>query len=889
MNFGKYIRAAVLAVALFGADVGAEALTRVLIAGDRACAGSADSTIAVTLPASRALMPSSGLYLTPGSNPSQSATVGYKPAIDPNYGAQTIVDGLHSVLSRSIDDDIVYSILSVDKPIDQWSVADLAAAGTDADYLVWMHGSLDVKNGTTEEDYYKSLKALLSPFNKAKTILVQPANVGLTFSARPLADEYVMPDHGVEQAMNSLAAETGWAVVASYECEFTPDGRVPRAADMVRLGKSVGQAAVSGPVGLTLVEAEPFALTFQANGDRVSLSDVKAACAPGRGFEVWRTSGNHPRRLTVESVTVDGQKVRVAVKERLAGGDVAVYGATDVWTGRSNGVRGNVTVEGRPVPVFTAVVGEVNAPGDNIRGRITCDGVGVPGITVSDGYELVTTDVNGYYSMASNKRMGYVFYSLPSGYEPELETNGWQVKIHSQLTSADPSVTETHDFKIVKADNSKYIMVVGADSHLAARNKDLAQFKDGTIRSMKALKAANPDAKIYSTILGDLAWDQYWYANKYALPEFVNTLTEDGYPFPLFPVTGNHDNDGATPAGPECDHNASAAFRREIAPSYYSYNLGDVHFIVLDDIIYKNTFTEGKSYSTGIVGDRDYGRYYTDEQLEWLRRDLETVVDKSTPIVVCFHIQNWALSTNGNFTVSANLEQSASDNLAKILSDFSDVHMLSGHTHYNFHAHPPKYPNIHENNVAGICATWWWTGKLVGRHICKDGSPGGYAVYTVDGRNISWKYRSSEDDSEPQMRIYDMNAVREAYKNDADIKAWLKYDATQTNYGTIADNTIYVNVFNYDIDWTVEIFEGDGKLTSKRITAQDPLHVICYEVPRYKAAKTVTADFVTNRTNHMFSAQAKTADQPVTVRVTDSFGNVYTSTINRPGVYSTDM
>ena len=887
MNFTKYMRLAVLAAAILGVNSGADALTRVLIAGDRACAGSADSTLVSNLQESHAFMPSSGLFVNPGVNPTGETV--YKASVDSNYGAQTIVDGLHSILSKSVNDDIIYSILSVDKPVEEWTVSDLTAAATDADYLVWMHGSLDVKAGTSEEEYYKSLKELLAPFSKSKTVLVQPANSGSVFSSRLLADEFTMPAHGVEQAMNRVAAEIGGVVVPSYDCAFTPDGRIPRAADMVKLGRAIGRAAVSGPVYLGLVESNPFTLVFEANGDKADMNDVNAATMDGAGFEVWRVSGDRPRRLGIESVTVDGKKILLTVRERLAAGDIAVYGGTDMWVGRSNGVRGNLSVDGRPIPVFTAVIGQINAPGDNVKGRITCDGAGVPGVTVSDGYELVTTDIEGYYSMASNKRLGYVFYTLPSGYEPETEANGWQVKIHSQLTSADPGVVESHDFKIKKTDNRKYMLVVGADSHLAARNKDLAQFKDGTIRSMKALKATNPDMKIYSTILGDLAWDQYWYANKYALPEFVATLTEDGYPFPLFAVTGNHDNDGATPAGPECDHEASAAFRRVIAPSYYSYNLGDVHFVVLDDIVYKNTFTEGKSYSAGIVGDRDYGRYYTDAQLEWLRRDLETVVDKSTPVIVCFHIQNWALSTNGSFTVSANLEQSASDNLAQILSEFSDVHMLSGHTHYNFHARPPKYPNIHENNVAGICATWWWTGKLVGRHICKDGSPGGYAVYTVDGRDISWKYRSSEDDSEPQMRIYDMNAVKEAYQTDADIKAWLKYDATQTNYGTIGDNIIYVNVFNYDTDWTVEIFEGDEQLTAKRTTAQDPLHVICYEVPRYKAAKTVTADFVTNKTNHIFSAQATTADRPVTVRVTDSFGNVYTSTIERPGIYSTSM
>ena len=39
--------------------------------------------------------------------------------------------------------------------------------------------------------------------------------------------------------------------------------------------------------------------------------------------------------------------------------------------------------------------------GTNIYGLITCDGVGVPGVVVSDGYEVVTTDDQGVYQIQS--------------------------------------------------------------------------------------------------------------------------------------------------------------------------------------------------------------------------------------------------------------------------------------------------------------------------------------------------------------------------------------------------------------------------------------------------------------------------------------------------------
>lgn len=875
-----------------------QAAKNVVIAGDMSCAGSIDKTL---LPVENSTsrhcyIHSSGLFASPGQTVSDTYTE-YAYSIDDKYGAQTVVPSLHNVLASAIGEDLVFTIVASDKELTRWDSSDIDfLKKLNPDYLVWMHGAKDAEKGVAADVYSTALTALLKDFANVPTVLVQPSNSGRIYASRPVNDEYTMPSHEIENVVYSVGRQLNKPVVPTYALDFCNDGITPRASSMNTLGKFIGQAFVAPEKSRfesNISEVTPFSLSVKINTvDNSQPVSEKNFVLPAsnHGFEVWRTVGGEAQRLNISSVTRNDGVFTISTNERIVAGDVLVYGCTAWGVGKQDGTRGTLGSD-IPLPLFSLAVTEVKTSGDNLSGRVTCDGQGVGGVTVSDGYEFATTDVDGYYSMFSNKKLGYVFYTLPSGYEPETEANGWQVKIHSLLSSRDAGVAEVHDFKLKKVDNKAHILIVGADSHLAARNQDKSQFKSGFMASVKAFVKAHPDANIYSTILGDMSWDQYWYANDYALPDFCETMTTQGYPVKLFPVMGNHDNDGATPAGADCDFKAAEPFRAVMAPTFYSYNLGAVHYVVLDDVVYKNTYTAGKSYSEGIVGDRDYGRYYTDEQLEWLRHDLSLITDKSTPVVVCFHVQNWALSTNGSFTVSANLDNGASEKLANLLSDFSDVHLLSGHTHYNFHAHPPKYPNIHENNVAGICATWWWTGKLVDRHICKDGSPGGYAVYTADGKNLSWRYQSvdGDDDENAQFRIYDMNAVKNAYSTDADIKKWLNYDKTQTNYSSVADNLVYVNVFNYDTDWKVEIFEGETPLTVKRITAQDPLHVICYEVPRYKAASTVTADFVTNKTNHMFSAQASGADKPITVKVTDGFGRIFTKTVSRPGTFDTNL
>ena len=519
-----------------------------------------------------------------------------------------------------------------------------------------------------------------------------------------------------------------------------------------------------------------------------------------------------------------------------------------------------------------------------VKGHIYCNGVGVEGVIVSDGYVVTKTNSFGAYSFTSEKKNGYVFYTLPSGYEPEVK-DGYDPVFWAAL-DASKTDAETHDFTLTKKDNDKFTLVVSTDYHLANRNSDLSQFKNRFVARMKELKktATTP---VYSTILGDLTWDLYWTQKNYNLSNYKATMKSDAFPFMSFPVIGNHDNDPSVAFSTTTDFDSAEPWRNTIGPTYYSYNLGKLHFIVLDDVYYVNTKTAGASYPDGVVGDRNYLSYITTEQWNWLEKDLAEV-DKNTPVIVELHVPTWTLKEN-TFVPTQNLNSSHTKKLCDMLADYKNVHILSGHTHVNEVSRPTAYPNIIEHNIGAVCASWWWTYKLTSRDVCTDGSPGGYSLWEVDGTDIKWKYCSSSDNNATQMRLFDMNTVRDFYKSDDDLKKMLAAYTSRADFSTIADNVVMANVFAYDTDWKIEFIEDGQTLSYKRVTSEDPYHTLCYDLPRYKANGSYTETFATTRNSHFFQATCKTADSPVTVKVTDSFGQEYIKTLNRPAEFNLNM
>ncbi|MFC5682843.1 calcineurin-like phosphoesterase C-terminal domain-containing protein [Flavobacterium sp. MAHUQ-51] len=527
------------------------------------------------------------------------------------------------------------------------------------------------------------------------------------------------------------------------------------------------------------------------------------------------------------------------------------------------------------------VVANTNIPdisGKNIKGVVYSNGKGVPGVVVSDGYEVTVTDSEGRYYLSSLKKAGFVFISVPGNYE--VINTGSAPQFFKRVSNSLDAI-EQRDFSLLKVDNDKHVVLSLADWHLANRNNDLEQFTSKVLPDINATinKYSSDGTKVYALTLGDLTWDGYWYSNNFGLNEYVPYMNKINAP--VFNLIGNHDNDPYFAN----DWDAENKYRDILGPTYYSFNLGKVHYVVLDSVEYINT-----GGTQGTIGSRNYSERLTNNQLEWLKKDLATITDKSTPIVLAIHTPLYkqpSLDANGNQINTVDLLNG--DVLKNIVSEFTKVHVLSGHTHINYTV---EEGNIMEHNTAAICATWWWTGKngYANNHICKDGSPGGYGIWKMNGNDIKWLYKSIGYTEDYQFRAYDLNSVHITSAKYAPNST----DALLAPYSDVyaapsSNNEVLINVWGYDVQWKIEVTENNQPLKVSRVKEKDPLHIISYEALRLNAGATPTDAFETEKTPHFFKVKATTVNSTLTIKVTDRFGNVYTEIMERPKALTLGM
>ncbi|MDR1414221.1 MAG: calcineurin-like phosphoesterase family protein [Odoribacteraceae bacterium] len=508
--------------------------------------------------------------------------------------------------------------------------------------------------------------------------------------------------------------------------------------------------------------------------------------------------------------------------------------------------------------------------GMTLRGMVANDGAGIAGVVVSDGYEVTTTDNNGRYYISSAKKNGFVFISVPGNYE--VANEAYFPLFFQRVNSADPSAEEQHDFALTPVDNRRHAVVVMADFHLANRGftRELEQF-DAWLPDINATIAAQEAAgkRVYGLTLGDLVYDAYWYASDppFLFPDFMARMNK--VRCTTFHTMGNHDyspDEGS-------DWQREQPWRETMGPTYYSFNLGNVHYVVLDNMVARQT----SGYETRV----------SDEQLAWLRKDLATVTDKSAPLVVAMHVPLYQIPS---VTGTAGYGLTGGATLRACWSAFTNVQVLTGHSHSNFTHRPAT--GMEEHNIGAICATWWWTGRNADadNHICGDGSVGGYAVFDFDGARLAeWYYKSFGYSRDYQFRAYDLNAVHitpARYAPNATAAEQAELIAFAGPYATAnTRNEVLINVFAYGAGWSLEVTEGGVPLAVTRVKALDPLHIISYEAPMLNRHNTANMPTLADNT-HMFRVQASSATSTLVIKAADGFGHVYTETMTRPKAFN---
>lgn len=500
------------------------------------------------------------------------------------------------------------------------------------------------------------------------------------------------------------------------------------------------------------------------------------------------------------------------------------------------------------------------------------DGNPVSGVTVSDGALVTTTDAQGRYYLRSDRKNLFVFISTPKNYCVAVDRAVPQ--FFSRFKSTKSSLYEIHNFVLAPEANTKHRLLVWSDTHLANRTDDKNQFKKYFKPDIEAeiIRAKSEGVKLYALGLGDLAWDEYWYKNDYSLKNYRADIAD--FDLAIFSSPGNHDNDPTIAD----DFLAAAGFRDNLNPLYYSFNIGDIHYIMMDNTLFKNT---------GGNNVQDYTEGFTDDQMKWLKGDLANV-PKGTTIIFGLHIP-WTnrSQSNGKFTYAMPATQRTE--VETLLSDYI-VHFISGHTHTN-------YTNIMnskmmEHNIAGVCGTWWWTGYY-SKNKCRlngDGSPSGYKVFDIDGSDVKWRYKVMSRNESYQFRAYDLRnsqITRELYcpvsssKNVSDAFFSEYANGWDKAANTTSTKKILINVFDYDDEWDVSVTENGTKLSVSRIEAKDPLHTVFFNMGRMSSNST-SMTFPTGNTAHMFEVSTSQTTSTVVIKVTDRFGRVYEETMTRP-------
>lgn len=518
--------------------------------------------------------------------------------------------------------------------------------------------------------------------------------------------------------------------------------------------------------------------------------------------------------------------------------------------------------------------------GTTVYGIVSSAGVGVENVVVSDGAEVTVTNEKGIYQLKSAKKWGYVFISVPSGYE--VPSVGVLPQFHRALkNSAD--VVERADFKLEKVDGQdSYKIFMLGDMHLANRAGDLGQFAQFT-SDLTDYMTRHKGEKMYALTLGDMTWDLYWYSNSYYFPQYLNTVNSQIKNLQIFHTMGNHDNDFQT----RSDYDAAVKYVDQICPTYYSFNIGKVHYVVMDDI-------DCSSYDGSTS--RNYVKSLSAEQLDWLAKDLSYVA-KTTPVVVAMHAQVFYPTTSG-FKIDH--DQVNTLRLFDILDGYT-VRFVTGHTHKLFNV-TPDAPivdghNFREYNSGSVCASWWWSGNLTpGIHIGTDGTPGGYGIWDVTGTDFQCLYKSTGWPEEYQFRSYDLNNVHFSMADvplmPPDISASVKnaYMQYVNAYPQNNDNEVLINIWNWNSDWTLSVVDENRKtLPYTEVWAYDPLHIAALSVKRFNnAGLKSTPLFITDKFTHFFKVKADDADTDLVITVKDEFGNEWTENMQRPKAFSTD-
>lgn len=500
----------------------------------------------------------------------------------------------------------------------------------------------------------------------------------------------------------------------------------------------------------------------------------------------------------------------------------AEKGSTMKMKWRAGTIKPNTIHEQLPITFEQNAIGELQpfiAEEDSFRHRYDTvkgyvrdsDGNPIAGVAVSDGFSVVTTDAQGFYSMDITQDAWHIYISVPAEYK--VPTNRYGLPCFFKEY---PGFSDWFNFELEKlpgGKESKFALFGFADPQVS-QMKHIERFNKQVAPDVN--RHANDELGLpsYGITLGDVISMGSKDLSKDVLPAMRDAMHIDKMGIPVFQVMGNHDNCYMTAKNPvagnsnrELNLNIQRMFETTFGPINYSFNRGDAHIVGMRDI----QWTQNDDASI-------YNTAFTEEQYNWLKADL-AVVPKDKVVVLCVHIPLYNNGTIG--------DGSYRQEVLSLLDEFAEAHVISGHLHYQRNYDHTLVSSskhkIYEHAQAAVDGASWTS------NINGDGVPNGYGVYIFDGNTIKdWYYKgyaygmSSRD---YQIRLYRGNTITGSAIPANDLNSNGTKGYYQFGYD---DDILIANVFNSDTAWKVEVYE-DGKYSGDMTSLSKYHNAVAYE------------------------------------------------------------
>ena len=390
----------------------------------------------------------------------------------------------------------------------------------------------------------------------------------------------------------------------------------------------------------------------------------------------------------------------------------------------------------------------------NVSGTVKDNsGNGIAGVVVSDGYRCWKTNTDGSYYIMANPAARTISITVPAGYQIPLGSDGRPAFFKNVTIPTGSGKLDNTDFTLFTraSASERFTIIAIADAHVA-NDTDLAKFQtsiNDITNTAKTLTGtgipvgspANEDAgDVIAIALGDQLTNNMGMADK-VIAKFTSIKDNSGNTVPVFYVIGNHDHDSSKTTDYDCE----GVFVNKFAPTNYSFDIGNAHIMVMDDIIATGTGVAGQT-----AGCREG---FTTAQVAWLMDDISKVNDSKNKIgILCVHAP-LANSAGGDANTQSNI-------MSALKNNFNNVHVLSGHTHclknnlYRGWA-AKSGRSIYEHTLQSL-AGYWWSADV----SYNEASPSGYGVMTFDSDDIYAEYNKvTKEAASFQMRNYDGGAT----------------------------------------------------------------------------------------------------------------------------------